>query len=698
MSAVKHRSSFIRAAGAGSVLALVIDILMLSDGHLSLSRQMGFLGSFYDAQGRALLHGHLAVPAASASFEGFVIGGRTYTYFGLVPAILRLPILLVTHALDGRLTQLSMLLALIVLLVSGARAHWHVRELIRPGEPLGRAERAAVFLIALALGAGVPLFLVSWPVVYQEAELWGAALALAAVDGVLLVIERPTRRRIAWAGALSVLAINTRVSVGLGPVIALGILGLGLVARAIADSHEGSGPGARMARKLAALGPARPADSRRMAVFLAVAVVLAIGSYAAVNEAKFGSAFGIPFAAQVNTQVDPMQRLAVAANHGTLLGPKFLPTTLLAAVRPDALGVVRAFPFIGLPDSLPKVVGSVRFIALLPSLSAFTAMPLFCLLLLAGLPGLVRRRTALPLIGVLVATAAGFGATLSFASVATRYLADALPCLVLGSCAGLQVLVASSRMRSRAALRATVGAMAILTLAGIIINGSVGIVQQRLLAPTTSMPQRAAFVRAQDDVDRFLGRRPTGIHTGSQLPTRSLGPLGDLFILGRCAGLYVESFGGTWLPVERSGRSGLYELNVRFPTPRSVTVHEVLLSLREGARTTTVVVQGSDGKLVFSVEVAGRTVATGTPIAVVPGRPTPVTVSIDPLDGSWFLSVQLTGARTVVTARVPYDRLATETVGADPSDRRLVSFSGTIARVPETTPICLELARRAGLL
>ena len=53
---------------------------------------MGLLGSFYDIQGRALLHGHLAVPNGSVSFEGFVIGGRTYVYFGLVPAVLRLPI------------------------------------------------------------------------------------------------------------------------------------------------------------------------------------------------------------------------------------------------------------------------------------------------------------------------------------------------------------------------------------------------------------------------------------------------------------------------------------------------------------------------------------------------------------------------------------------------------------------------------
>ena len=67
------------------------------------------------------------------SIEGFVIGGRTYIYFGPMPAILRLPVLIFTHDLDGRLTQLSMLLALMVLMWAAARLHWRLRGLVRPG-------------------------------------------------------------------------------------------------------------------------------------------------------------------------------------------------------------------------------------------------------------------------------------------------------------------------------------------------------------------------------------------------------------------------------------------------------------------------------------------------------------------------------------------------------------------------------------
>lgn len=418
MPDASRRSSFMRAARAGALVALVLDVLMLSAGHLSLWRQMGLLGSFYDVQGRALLHGHLAVPTGSASFEGFVIGGRTYVYFGPVPALLRLPVLLVTHALDGRMTQLSMLFAFVVLLEAGARVHWRVRELLRPGEPVSARERTAVFVLALALGAGgVPLFLASWPVVYHEAELWGTALSLAAVGAILALVAEPTPRRIAWAGLLALLAVNTRISVGLGPIIALALL---------------------------AVVPLSPRLPGRARIWIGAAALVAIGSAALINEAKFGSAFGIPLANQIDTRIDPIQRAFVAANHGAALGLKFVPTTLLAAVRPDAIGLVRAFPFIGLPASPPTVIGGVTFNALLPSLSAFTSMPLLCLLLLAGLWPLIRAPEARPLLIVLVGTAAAFAPALGFGSTATRYLADLLPFLFAGACGALQV-----RLRGR---------------------------------------------------------------------------------------------------------------------------------------------------------------------------------------------------------------------------------------------------------
>ncbi len=690
-----------RAAYAGALLALVPDVFMLSVGHLSLWHPMGLLGSFYDIQGRALLHGHLAVPPGSVSFEGFVIGGRTYIYFGLVPALLRLPVLMMTHALDGRLTQLSMLLALVVMLASGARIHWHVRELIRPDQPVGLADRAAAFLISFALGAGaVPLFLASWPVVYHEAELWGAALSLAAIDAVFRVMAAPTDGRIAWAGALSLLAVNTRISVGFGPIMALVLAALAASAGAAAGARGEGRRGSGLLRAIAEGGPAGACDRPlRMAALLVAAAILALGSAAAINEAKFHSAFGIPLAKQLDTQIDPAQRAFVAAYHGSAVGARFVPTTLLAAIRPDAIGTTRAFPFIGLPSSPPTVIGSVRFNALLPSLSAFTSMPLFGVLLLSGLPGLLRDRQVRPLLCVLIGTAAAFIPALSFGSIATRYLADLLPFLFVGACAGLHELTGKGRLRSSAAGRAGFATITILVLAGTVINGSVGLVQQRLLAPTTSAAERASFVQFQDDIDSFLGRAPHGVHSGSTLPTRSLGPLGDLFVLGQCDGLYVESFGGTWLPVERTDRSGLHELMVRFPAQPTPSTPAALVTLGTGTdRVTVMSSEDSTDHVAFSIRVGGRVVASGVPIATRAGHPVHVTLSFDRVGERWFLSVQIAGEGVAVDAPVPYDRQASESVGIDRDDHGVSHFPGIITTVPARTPVCDQLARRARLL
>ena len=129
------------------------------------------------------------------------------------------------------------------------------------------------------------------------------------------------------------------------------------------------------------------------------------------------------------------------------------------------------------------------------------------------------------------------------------------------------------------------------------INGSVGLVQQRLLAPTTTAAERASFVRtAGRHRSASWGASRTGSITAALLPSRSLGPAGDLFVLGRCDGLYVQGFDGSWLPVERSaiGLHGLASASgsCRFRPPGGVPLGggpQALLTLGPGPRRVTVV-------------------------------------------------------------------------------------------------------------
>ncbi len=95
-----------QAVGIGALVATTLYLWVL--GGLLDNRPFS---NFYDIQARALLHGHVDVPAGSLGIEAFVEGSRHYMYFPPGPAFLRMPIFAITDSLDGRLTPLSMLLA-----------------------------------------------------------------------------------------------------------------------------------------------------------------------------------------------------------------------------------------------------------------------------------------------------------------------------------------------------------------------------------------------------------------------------------------------------------------------------------------------------------------------------------------------------------------------------------------------------------
>lgn len=683
------RRRFMRAATAGSAVSLLVYMWMLLGPHLSLVRGRGVLGSFLDAQARSLLHGHLSVPPAQASIEGFLIHGHTYLYFGIVPSLLRIPVLLITHSLDGRLTPSSMLLAFLVLMAGTCTLHWQVRELVRPDSDIGRDDLWAAFIMQVAVGAGsVVLFLAAWPVVYDELETWGAAFAIAGVSAVVAVFFQPAGRRIAWAGLLSILAMNSRPSVGLAPALALVALAIGILARMSARRLGLRTRLAAIAGAIAGFGPPVADRSGRTVACLFGAALIALASAALIEYARFGT-FGLPVTDQVGVKLDPVALAALRANHGSLFGLQFLPSQLLAAARPDAVGSVRAFPFIGLPHGLPTNVGNVRFESVEQSLSTTTSMSLLCLLTVAALPALVRRSALRQLTGILIACAIAFVPVLVNADIATRYLSDALPLLVLGSLIGLQTILARNRGRDNRARRfGLVAGASILTAWGIAMNGGAGLVVQRLVAPDTPEGDRAAFVSTQESIDRFLGRRPHGVRFGATLPAQATGALGNLFVVGRCAGLYTVGMGGSWLPVEQTASTGLHELVMRLRPTSSAS--EAVLTLGRGPNRVTLTVSGNPEAVRFGIRVGGRTEGVSEPIRM--SSPAHLTMSIAQFAGRFSATVLVDGRR-LFAEYVPGNESPT-TIGADPGDPHLRHFSGEIVPVVLDAPVCRRIVQR----
>ena len=110
------RRRFTIAATVAIVLTAVpfVWILWSLWGPTDPLRPSNYQDNFYDLQARAMFHGHLWLANGSLGIEAFLHGGHTYTYFGLFPSIIRMPILAVTSSLDGRLTAPYMLLAWLV--------------------------------------------------------------------------------------------------------------------------------------------------------------------------------------------------------------------------------------------------------------------------------------------------------------------------------------------------------------------------------------------------------------------------------------------------------------------------------------------------------------------------------------------------------------------------------------------------------
>lgn len=546
-----------RVVWIAGLSAGVLFLLVLLGGHWTLLGRDP-LGGFYDLQAHSFADLRWDVAAGPLGIEAFLIDGKAYTYYGPWPAVLRLPVALFTHALDGRLTQISMLLAFGVALVFTVRLTNRVRVLVSPHDPVTRTERWAVATFVFVVGAGsVFLFLASRAFVYHEAELWGAALAIGAFEFIVAYATTPGRRNLLIASGLASLAFLTRGSVGAGPVAALGLL---LLASFWGPTRRFVGLPGR-ARGLGTWVP------------LGIAVAVPIAMYAGVNFAKFGTFFSLPLDQQYFSQINAARQAALDANGGSLFGLRFAPTTIVQFFRPDALRLDSLFPWIGFPPRA-HVFGGATFDTLDVSSSVPSSMPALTILAIIGLVGTARppatdgptlRVLRAPVLGAI----AGSFVTLTIAFVAHRYLSDFMPLLVLLGAAGVHLLLRWARTRRRVggtrAVRLVGAGIAAVVVVSVAVNLGLAVLYQRKLNPGVPESELASFLRFQYDLhDRFPGGEPPGIVRGGDRLPVDPPRAGTLYVVGDCDGLYF-SVGYDWRALERTEGTGRWRLSVRFP-------------------------------------------------------------------------------------------------------------------------------------
>ncbi len=534
--------------------------------------------NFYDLQARALFHGHLYVPNASLGVEAFVYKGHAYTYFGLFPALLRMPVLLVTSSLDGRLTAPSLLLAWMLTGLFTSLLIWRTRHLVRGSVPLGWGEAACYGVLAASVtGGSVLLYLASSPSVYNEDMAWSVALTTGALFALLGVLERPSLRRVVLLGCLVLAANLDRPSTGYA--CALGAL---LVAGWLA-----------LARR-------RPSD-RRFAVSTALAGLVPLVVAGVISWVKYRAPVGgYPLADQVWTQVNAHRRYFLAVNGGTPFGLHFLPSTLVAYFQPAGLHLTSTFPFITLPADYPHAVGKVVLEQTQPTASIPASMPLLFLLSCWGVVAAFRPRGsgAISLARIpLFAGAVGGAGVLFFGFIFDRYSADLLPFLILASAVGLVDICHRISGRRRLVVNAAASLLVVLALFGVAAN--LGIAASPVPSWTTA--QAKNYVTVQRSLTP--GSQSASVIRSGSLPYWA--PANHLYAARGCTGLYLSTgyafwdspgqqvMHSTWIPVEQA-RAINTTVGLTFNVPPQ-TLRTAVPLLRFGS--STLVVEPSGGGL-----------------------------------------------------------------------------------------------------
>jgi hypothetical protein len=527
------------------VIAAYTWLITVGNGDLF---QRQFFDDFFDEQARSLMHGRWDVPPDTVGFEGFLIHGKTYIYFGPIPSLLRMPVLLVTDRLDGRLTAVSMIIATAVLSVAAFRLTCALRPFVRGADPVGRREPLATAALAVAVLCGPPFFLASGAIVYNEAAIWGLALTVLALDAVLRWALRPTGWRLVAAAVTTTLAILSRQSLGLAPLAAMG-----LVCAWFTWRHVRAGT-----------GPWRRRVDWQSVVVLATALAVPLLFVMGVNYAKFETLFAPPTDAHVESlKYEPRQEM-LDANGGSLFGLQFVPTTLKQYLRPDGIDVRRDFPWVDFPRFGPSVVGDTEFDELDWTSSLPASAPALTVLAIAAAVWAWRHRKERhgpPWIAALcVGTLFGAVGVISLGYIANRYLNDLYPALVVPAIVGFHVVVARAGGWRRRRRLSVTSAVTLLVVFGAVVNLVLGLSYQREKGPVIPEEWRAQWVGWRLDLPGAYGPYLVD-ETWRVMPRHKDVFDGRLAIVGDCSGMYLER-NHQWVGIVRGPRVDVYDVVV----------------------------------------------------------------------------------------------------------------------------------------
>jgi hypothetical protein len=188
-------------------------LFLLSNGSFQLfAHEM--LDEVYNNMLLHLLQGEFIVSSNVIDFEAFTRDGKTYAYFGMFPALLRLPALVFVNFAESHLARLSCLTAVVIFVAL------QLRMLLIFHSSLPDGSRMSILLslmIAATVFSGPQLYILGSASIYHESVLWSAAIA-AGFNFVVVRAAFGSRGlrtgELVSLAILAGLAINTRPTVG----------------------------------------------------------------------------------------------------------------------------------------------------------------------------------------------------------------------------------------------------------------------------------------------------------------------------------------------------------------------------------------------------------------------------------------------------------------------------------------------------
>lgn len=494
----------------------------------------GTFANFFEGQARAFLDGNLAFEPGVLGIEAFIRDGREYMYFGPLLGIARLPFVAISDGLDGRLTLISLFVGTALLYWQSVKLLDRVLEIAHPSGTGSSAERwiRTVWRVSVATGT-VVLTLLAIPWAYHEAHLWSAALFTTVLNQMLRFPEIPTRRL--WVFGLALLAVVlNRPTTAYAALIGVALL-----------------IGVSLWRKLA---------TRAAIAQLSGWLLLAFTATVSVNWAKFRRPFGIPMEDQFFSKVDANRAEMLARYDNRYFQTEFIPTNVWAYFRPNGVDISTRFPFIDVPQQLPWVWGGAFYDATYRTASITATNPLLLILSILGVVTLVRWRrepTLWRLAPIVTAGILAGGGVAGWGYIATRYLTDFLPGMLVLSAIAIAALLrridagrAPNDPRVARGVRAGVIALvawSILANVAIAFNYSYSLGDRTdHMARLLSIQDAAAGIVGPSLADRTV--RLEDLPYERYDPT----PPGTLAIIGDCEALYYSNGDtvDTWVAVE----------------------------------------------------------------------------------------------------------------------------------------------------